>query len=734
MKQIWNNLKISLHAVWMIFSKDVHTVFTNIWATIIVLGIMVIPALYAWFNINSNWDPYSSTNGIKIAVANSDSGAEIEGAQLNIGGMIVDKLAQNHAIGWQFVDEQDALEGVSDGSYYAAVVIPKDFSSSVKSIASLVIDKPEILYYVNEKKNAIAPKITNSGINTVQVQVNQAIVETASSVLSTLSVDAVGVAQTQGADAVEQVTDALQKVSDSLQEYQTLMAAMTSSVDALESSLDSAGEAFPNVEDTVDKAASAAKEAQGLLEDSHSAAQMMTGTLDTAIRTGKTMAESISGMAKDTMNLIDPAASTVSGDASASISTLYSQTVRAASLNQEIIHVCQTLENAAGGRLSVLSGLIDKLQTRQDQLETLEDRLSGAQSLIGRGQNLAASQKSEISKLADQLESSTSAVDQVYTDTVKPQVETVYSELDSMLEDLSGMQVDPAVTESLDSSMNSMKDALQSGSNALNLSGELLGNAKAKIDGYITEIEEARENEKLLKVEELLERDPELVAAFMKQPVSIQTVSVYPIANYGSGMAPFYTTLAIWVGALVNCAILKTKVKDRGQVFTPNQEYFGRYLFFAFVSICQALIICLGDLWLMKIQCLHPFLFCFMGVITAISFSLLMYTLTVSFGDVGKAVAVILMVIQVAGSGGTFPIEVLPDFYQKLYPFYPFNYAINGMRECIGGIYQNYYWIDIFKELCFLPISLIIGLVLRKPIIQMKEYIEERIEKTGFIG
>ena len=119
----------------------------------------------------------------------------------------------------------------------------------------------------------------------------------------------------------------------------------------------------------------------------------------------------------------------------------------------------------------------------------------------------------------------------------------------------------------------------------------------------------------------------------------------------------------------------------------------------------QALIVTLGDLYMLRIQCLHPVLFILAGVVASIVFTNLVYTLVVSFGNVGKAVAVILLVIQVAGAGGTFPIETLPQFYQSLYPWFPFTYGINAMRECVAGIYQNHYLVDILKLLCFIPES-----------------------------
>lgn len=130
--------------IWWVYKRDLRKITRNLFASIIVLGIIIIPALYAWFNINSNWDPYSNTKGIKIAVANTDQGAALSGLTVNVGGMIIDKLAANDQIGWQFVSEEEALKGVDSSEYYAALIIPEDFSKDILSIADLQITQPSI--------------------------------------------------------------------------------------------------------------------------------------------------------------------------------------------------------------------------------------------------------------------------------------------------------------------------------------------------------------------------------------------------------------------------------------------------------------------------------------------------------------------------------------------------------------------------------------------------------------
>lgn len=815
-----------------IFMDDCRRVFTNVWATIIVIGIMIIPALYAWFNINSNWDPYSATAGIKIAVVNLDEGAEIEGMNVNAGGLIVQNLAENDEIGWQFVDEETAMDGVDSGAYYAAIVIPADFSSSLGSIATLVVDQPTITYYINEKKNAIAPKIANTGVTTVQTEVNETFVETVSSVLGSLLKNTYSSLEDEG-NVSDTVTGALQEIASSLEEYQTLITAITNACDSLESSLESAQNLLPTISDTITQTETIAGKADTLIRSSESSASQLSSLLGEALNLTSSAAQSIQSQLSAALSIADSGLGNANSDLNTSLDRIASAISSDIEQTARIVNALDTLETSTGISLDGLDKLVSLLEQKTSDLNTLNTRITDAKSTLAAGESLAQSQKTALQQAAaDLTDLSTQAVN-IYNSSLLASIDSVFADLNTELDSLGSLEgTGSDAIDNISSSLGSMTSAITSADNALAQTSKLISNAQDKISGYIDEIENAAKNEKIEKIEELIERDPELISAFMKSPVNIDTESVYPIANYGSQMAPFYTCLAIWVGALVNCALIKTKVKghkkpeeeisepvqieqytaledsesesiqleagldssivisladlesiqssqtlsaqilqpdsvletgtetgpDAGlkarkqrlvkaikspkpdpssqekPEYTPDQEYFGRYLFFAFVSICQALIICLGDLYILKIQCLNPFLFCFIGIVGAISFSLLMYTLTVSFGDVGKAIAVILMVIQVAGSGGTYPIEILPEFYQALYPFYPFNYVINGMRECIGGIYENAFWIDVLKECCFIPVSLFIGLALRKPIMHLKDYIEERVESTGLIG
>lgn len=715
--------------VWEVYKRDLKKISRNVFAAIITVGIILIPALYAWFNIDSNWDPYSNTKGIKIAVANMDEGSELDGLKINIGGMIIEKLATNNQIGWQFVDRKQALEGVDDSEYYAALIIPEDFSKDMLSIANLDVKQPVIDYYVNEKKNAIAPKITNAGVNTVQLQVNEAFIETASSVLSNIVKNVSTKMEDQGAETIGKVIDTLGEAKSSLEGYKTLLTSITASAKALDSAISAVGSLRLDtdaIQDNLDNAAGEVDETDYTLQALLSSLTSVMGSISAEIGNSQT---AVSNIQTDLENNRDGVID--------SMNTALKGLEKTESLNSSLLSALENLQSSLLFPISGLQDLIDKVSDNETRLQNAISDLNPSIESVKAGESLPARTIESAQKALSGIADIQNEVQGLFQNQVQDDLASLNESINEKIIMASGLVNGAAeAQQGIDSAITATRVTLEQSTITLDQSRELLQKGIDKLDHIMRDLQNSSADESLQKLGDLLSRDPAIISSFLKQPVSLNQHSVYKIENYGSGMAPFYTTLALWVGALVNVAILKTKIKDEEEFggLSPAQAYFGRYLIFMTVSILQALVICLGDLYILHIQCLNPGLFILAGVAAAITFSLLMYTLTISFGDVGKALAVILMVVQVAGSGGTFPIETLPQFYQNLYPFFPFNFAINAMRECVAGMYGNYYWLALSRMIWWILASLFIGLVLRKPIIRLKEYVEEKVEETGLMG
>ena len=733
-----------MRKIWYIFLKDMRAVFRNPVAAVIAVGIMILPSLYAWFNIAANWDPYGNTGGLKVAVVNEDEGFSpsaldlpeaaktvLGDKEINIGGMVEDNLKMNDQIGWQFVTEEEAMAGVSDGTYYAAVVIPSDFSSDIASILSEDVKHPEIAYYVNEKKNAIATKITDKGVGTIQQQVNESFVSAVSEAVSSamnLTGDGIGALKdTVGNNALgilSNIQEDTKQLSESLKTIESLMKAMQQVSDTASSVLPDFEETFDDSQIKIDDLMSAIDSAQML-------SKRTIDQMDEILSAAGYLADSAQKAADFAFSIADEDSETVK----AALQKAIDINQRLLSMQESILNAIKQVDSYIPGDVHpVLGGMIDKINSQIDRTNTIIDKLYDAKSNISRGLKLTDGLMQDIDGLYDSFESAQNDIEQYYRKNVKSSLQTALDDVyDSLIKASSRISV-------LENSLPDTKTSLENMDEAYTNLIDVISRLNTSVDGMITRLQDIYdEAEKLAeggyidKLINLINTDPQSISNFMASPVALTTHKLYPIVNYGSAMTPFYTVLCLWVGGLVLAAILKCDIKDDEYTADakPWQRYFGRYFTFLVFALAQAVIVSLGDLFLLKIQCPHPWLFVLAAMYTSFVFSLFIYTLTISFGDVGKAIAVVFLVIQVAGAGGTFPIEVTPMFFRILNPLMPFTHMINAMRECVGGLYGNAYWMDILKVSAYIPISLIIGIFLRIPIIHIKHFFEEKLEETG---
>lgn len=539
-----------------IMLRDLKSISTNVTALVIIMGLCVIPSLYAWFNIHSNWDPYSeaSTSNLKIAVFSKDQGVRVQDMELAVGDSVVAALHENTTIGWVFPeDERTAVNGVYSGEYYAALIIPEDFTESIAGLIDGRLDGGRILYYENDKKNAIATKITGKAKTAVETQVNATVFRTITEIAAKIGS---ALENTDSSAVIRQVMTRLENLKTDIQSFQHMLGSAKKMTDAT--------------------------------------AQTMTGISE--------LNEKIIADLRNDLNFISTA-------------------------------------SAAFGT----SGIETANVRLQDYISLLEDG------------------KSSLNQMRRLLKN-------------------LYSQVEELEKRLSGIS----------------------------------------------------NSERLQQIVEVLENEPEKIGTFFSTPVSLKTERVFPIKNYGSQMAPFYTVLSIWVGALILAAIIHTKVHPVKGVEDVRyyQEYFGRYAVFFLVGQIQTLLCVLGDVFFLEIQCRHLFLFWCSAALASFVFTLLIYSLTFAFGNVGEALAVVIMVIQVAGAGGTFPKEVLPDIYQRIYAYLPFPYAMDAMKEAVGGIYEHAH-LDSLKYLAaFLPAALFIGLVLSIPFRRLNAMIEKSKERS----
>lgn len=772
LKQISHATKISFVRIFTLYFHDLKKIFTNFLATVVAVGVMLLPSLYAWFNIQASWDPYGNTGNISVAVANEDAGYSIRSKELNVGDSIIQSLAGNNQIGWVFTSKDDAIKGVKSGTYYAAVVIPKDFSQNIASVLTPTITRPAIEYYVNEKKNAIAPKITDKGVGVVQQSVNAAFI---SEVFTVLGDSIVSISNDMdkinlGENVKEEHTklsetldfSSIDDMMHSIDTMNTTIDTFIATLDSLNTTSQSLTTLINTTQDTLkvtDNAISAAVESRSTTAGNVSAIQSSLNGLTTSL------ALTFDSMNTATQGVTDSVEQALASEDNSTVASyLAAANTKIASLisaNEQLVTTLSS--NTLLANLPNMNTLIQKLNTQRTSLVNLQTAITNAHAEIKEKKKLSEATMNELKQISETTKGQSSDAFTTFSNSTSTEItslmNTLSANVDSMMTVVNSLQLAvPVVDTTLEGTKSSIKTSITSMESLITLLKETkasLGNTKdylSELEGTVVgqlkefenKVDTTLSTDWKARLESILgvnlkdyQNSPEVVAEFLSAPVDLHTTKLYAIENYGSALSPFYTILCLWVGGLVLVSILKCNPKKDDDLdlseYKPHQLYLGRYFIFMTFAIIQALVACLGDLYLLKIQCLKPGLFVLTGVLASIVFSNIIYTLTISFGDVGKAVAVILLVLQVAGAGGTFPIEVTPSFFNSINPFLPFTHGITAMRETIGGLYKNIYLTSNLTLLVYLPFSLLFGTVFRQPLISLCHFFEKRLKDTGIM-
>ncbi len=716
-----------------LIKDDVYKVTHNLFALVIAIGICILPALYAWLNIYSNWDPYGNTGNLDLAVISLDKGCIDEEEYKNVGNEVIEDLKGSDSVKWHFVDTADeAREGVESGEYYAAVVIGEDFTYNMYNVFTKKVDKPQIIFYQNQKKNPVANKISDTVVEKIQTKINQKFVKViATQVFGDVNEISEDIEKEGGVDGL---IDKMKKVSDDLNGYQNLINTIINGNAVLKAAIDSAQSESGVITDKINSSANA-------LQESHDSLVTTQDTLNTYKYQVDLVIATVQGCLTDISNrLSDP---TILNDTKALNNTVKTTqndikiirtdlTALEDALTEAIINQKMTLEQRIEAQATIKT--VRELNSRVDRVEgtigSMDAKYTGDTAI-----NILEDEEADLKAKIDEVQGDITSSQITINSTLIPQVNDTLNNLELVLADATTLMRQMGSTMS---GMNKVYDSLNVAVNAGNISLKKTNDAIAEINKrlskVIDKVEKATQNEKVQVMMDTLSGDPELYGEFFSEPVVIETTAVYPVENYGSAVSPFYTVLALWVGAIILAAIVNIK-PDRSKYFymRDHELFFGRYFMYFILGQLQALITVVGDIAIFKVQCLHPILFYLASAFTSLVFSMLIYALVVAFSDVGKAIAVVILVLQVAGSSGTYPIELLPEFFQNVYLFFPFPYAINALRECVAGLYEMDYIVYLLELSLFLVLGLVIGLWIRKPFKSLKNYFEKRMEDTEML-
>ncbi|WP_242253258.1 YhgE/Pip domain-containing protein [Bacillus cereus group sp. BfR-BA-01379] len=937
--------------IWRIYKTDLRNVAKHWAAIVIVLGLMILPSLYAWFNIKASWDPYGNTKEVPIAVSNQDAGSNLRGKDINIGEEIVDSLKKNKNLGWKFVDQKQAIYGVERGDYYASITIPKDFSEKIATVLDENPQKPELDYYVNEKVNAIAPKITAKGASGITEEISKNFVKTANGEIFKIFND-LGIDLETNLPSIEKVKDLVFKLEAQFPEMNTLMDKALDDATRAEDLVKVAQKELPVVESVINDGQEALGNLDKFFANNDETLKNAPGTMRNNLTVAKDVMDKANTFTNFLMNPgIDlsgmkglpefparPDLSKMNDEGYKNIARNINQTVNnvlnsaragtaygksvvnglqngqfdpekakqdlnAVSENLQgrtdsiayLINVFTELQKSATTDFgqSFFQGRVDRLTKLKSGMENANNGIKDIVNVIGTGQEVkkdvtdVANQKLDAANgLIDQAEKdynetfvadykkAVSTVDQAKADaneaydSVKNEYEKAKNNFEGVIADVNNRGVNGLdstkvalndlngqlqatnnligdaipVLESTNkvladvnsdknlnggiAKLNKIQNSVQKGIDATNKATTLINNGQKPTKEVVESINEATKNasaqlgdflatydseivpnfntaiertkrmskntsqilkeadkklpdvKKLLedsskglvdgkkkltdikadmpetekKVKELankirdfeseedikdiirlLKNDVEKQSDYFANPVNLKENKLFAMPNYGSAMSPFYTVLALWVGALLMVSLLTVEVHEEGASYKSHEIYFGRLLTFLTIGLSQAFIVSMGDIFLLGTYVVDKFWFVLFSLFIGGVFVCIVYSLVSIFGNVGKSMAIILLVLQVAGSGGTFPIQMTPAFFQAIYPFLPFTYAISAIRETVGGMLWDIVTRDLLVLSAFVVVMIVAALLLKTPINKSSEKFVENAKGSKII-
>lgn len=710
--------------IFKIFYDDIKDIFTNFALLIVIIALCILPSLYAWFNILASWDPYKNTKNIPIAVINNDKGTVFSDKSINIGNQLIKKLKNNDSLGWEFVNTDDAKNGLESGKYYATIEIPNNFSKNLTSILSKDTKKAQIIYSVNEKINAIAPKITDKGASSIQNQINTTFIKTAGEIVFNL-LNNTGIKLQEELPKLTKFEASLLDVKNKFSKIDNTVNYASESIEKMDDIINNLNKNMPLIEQTISNASDLASNVGIFLQNT----QNNLSDISPIIQRDLQALNSISASAANSTSELIDAINSNYEDAPQRIDDLSLKLNNLHNISSNLVEFFNKINQISNGQS--LNNTISKLNAVNTKLQASIKFLNTVKSQIESNEEPSLSNLNSILTFLNDVNSITSNLVNNYDSSIKNPINQIFTQ---------GIDVSENVDELLKNAkseipkvkslLSSISGFSENAEDTISIANEKIPQAKAILNEFIDTINKINNSKDTKELISFLKNDVMSNIDFLESPVDIIQKSLYPMSNYGASMTPFYTTLCLWVGILLLTSLLSTEIHSHNHEieskdikddsinyhYKPYQVYLGRGLTFLSIALVQALIVSLGNIFILKVKMNNPFLFILITLFISTVFNFIVYSLVSIFGNIGKAISVVLLVLQVASSGGTFPIEVTPTIFHIIYPLLPFTYGISALREAIGGIYLPNLIKDFGVLSIFLLLSIIINIFLKAPI------------------
>lgn len=718
-----------MKTVFKVLGSDIKKIIKNPAAILIVIGICFIPSLYAWITLKANWNPYVNTGNIPIGIVNEDTGTIINNQIVNGGDQIVAKLKDNHDVGWKFTTIEQGDEGLKNGQYYALIVIPANFSKDLATMATAAPVKPTLTYKVNDKTNIIATKIT-------EVAKDQLTQEISNEFVKVINEQALSVANQLGEKLKtnQPVLGELKNVMDAadqrLSQINGNINESSANADSLANYLAQMKNNLPEITNQINSLQSVVAASKNLISSTQNSVNAVSNGISSGVSNITNVDNELAGLVSQLKDI-----STNTADNASQIKIVDNANATAGKL----LTIINKNINALQGLNNIFNNPV--IAANIQKLNNVKGLIQGQQTKLLDFKNALINDKTDKALINQKLDalktSSTNLVDNtnaltnsLYTNVI-PTIGTISSNLTQ------GLNNADSLLESSKAIVPQLQSLASFGISTSNMTVAQADQLKEKLNGFKGTLNQLQDkansvsNQNLTSLINLLSKNPQQISTFLSSPITVKQEQVYGNLAFGAGIMPFYTTLAIWVGALLLTSLLTVEAKNYEEVEGHLiQKHFGKMILFMGISLIQATIIIIGNKFVLGFTPYSMWLMLGIGWLSSVVFTIIIFTLVSLFGNMGKALAVVIMVFQVAGSGAIYPIQTNPLIFRKLEFLWPFKYSMDGFREAIAGPIWSAVHTDVIALLIFAAVFLVLGVI--KPLIHKQtEFIENKFKESG---
>lgn len=625
-----------------IFKNDMKAVVSHPIVVIVLFIIILIPSLYALFNIQATWDPYARTENIQVAVVNEDLGYTTNGTHYNVGNILVDELKDNKNFTWEFVDKETAMNGVKTGDYYAALIIPSNFSEDLLSIKTTTPEQAKIEYIVNDKLNPVAPRLTNAGADAIQTKINNEVVETIDGIIFGQLSDLGSMVKDNKAQFFKLKTF-VNELNSNLGSIDSTLGEMNSGMATVNQIWPKISEALPEIQTYSNSIRNQYDTLYNQVASDPSKALNTVQNMETKVNTTITGLKYVDAILVSLYN--------ATGDAQ--LKPVIAQIEEDIGLGNKVLTVLREVES------DIKDG--KNPQGKMTQLKTLIDEMDdGVNTLVKNKASINTKIKDATAKLA--------LVNSKWPE-IKASIPIAAAKLNSISED----DIDQLIAFS--------------------------------------------------------NTDQSDVKNYFSSPVELEKKRMYPVDTYGSALSPFYIPISLWIGCIIAVAMISMRIKT-GKEYTAETVYLGRMGLFLIISTLQAALVIGGSL-LLHVQLSSTLLFVVTTLYISLCAMIIVYSLTSAFGNAGKAMAIIILVLQITATGGIFPVEILPPFFQAIHPYLPLTYAVGALREVVAGVLWSSYWYNIILLAVFPIVAFFLTLLIKEKMDKRAQWTEDKLKDSG---